>query len=57
MTIYSFLLNWTIGILIFGWAIYQLTKLFRNSKKGKCGGCDSSCEAKALMEAAKKRNG
>lgn len=57
MTIYSFLLNWTIGILIFGWAIYQLTKLFRNSKKGKCGGCDSICEAKALMEAAKKRNG
>lgn len=55
MSIFSLLLTVSLGILIFGWAFYQLIQLFKKSKDGTCSGCSSSCEAKQLADAAKRK--
>ncbi|WP_260448672.1 FeoB-associated Cys-rich membrane protein [Listeria grandensis] len=42
----SFIVNFLIGGLIFGYATYTLIRYLHKSKEGKCGGCDleKTCE-------------
>ncbi|MDP9724978.1 hypothetical protein J2W44_004068 [Priestia aryabhattai] len=39
------IINILIGVLIFGYALYHMTKFFRKSTQGKCASCaqQSSC--------------
>ncbi|PLS34687.1 FeoB-associated Cys-rich membrane protein [Carnobacterium maltaromaticum] len=55
MSIFSLLLTISLGILIFGWAFYQIIQLFKKSKQGACNACSSGCQAKQLANAAKKK--
>ncbi len=42
----SFLVNAVIILAIVGLAAYQLVKVFKRAKKGKCAACDYDCEIK-----------
>ncbi|WP_232697698.1 FeoB-associated Cys-rich membrane protein [Brevibacillus daliensis] len=41
------LLNWLVGLLVFGYAGWSIYRYYKRSKKGKCAGCsvEKSCSS------------
>jgi hypothetical protein len=52
----SLFVNILIIVLIIGLAGYELYKVGKRAKKGKCAACDYQCEAKRLADKAKKEH-
>ncbi|KRK97779.1 hypothetical protein FD04_GL000749 [Secundilactobacillus odoratitofui DSM 19909 = JCM 15043] len=51
----SLIVNILIMAAIVGFAGYQIYRAVKRSKQGKCAACDYDCEAKRMMDNAKKR--
>jgi hypothetical protein len=51
----SILINIIIAAVIIAFAGWQIVKLAKRSKHGKCAACDYKCEAKKMMVEAEKR--
>ncbi|KRK40710.1 hypothetical protein FC07_GL003002 [Loigolactobacillus bifermentans DSM 20003] len=55
MIVMSILINLIIAAVIIAFAGWQIVKLAKRSKHGKCAACDYKCEAKKMMVEAEKR--
>ncbi|WP_125761224.1 FeoB-associated Cys-rich membrane protein [Companilactobacillus hulinensis] len=48
-------INLLIAAIIVGLAGYEIFKITQKSKQGKCAGCDYKCEAKLMVDKARKQ--